>query len=159
MDHEAAASEQGGALGKSSDLHRCRFTSQELITALTWWCHTISIMPPRTLDFRPGAKPIRILTDGSCEDKADQVGYSGIMIDDETNEAWGFGSYMGGELKSVLAELGIKTQVIGHAELYPMIVARKPLSQSPSWTRGRDSSSTISNQPHSNHRPLPLSLH
>jgi hypothetical protein len=116
-------------LNKNSDLHRSRFTPPELITALKWWCHTIYIMPPRTLDFLPGAKPIRILTDGSCEEKADQVGYGGIILDDETNEAWGFGSYMGDELKHVLTEWGIKTQVIGQAELYPMIVARKLLKE------------------------------
>ena len=75
-------------LNKNSDLHRSTFTPRELITALKWWCHTISIMPPRTLDFLPGAKPIRILTDGSCKDKADQVGCGGIILDDEANEAF-----------------------------------------------------------------------
>lgn len=116
-------------LNKNPDLHQSRFTPPVLIAALRWWCHTISVMSPSTLDFRPGSKPIRILTDGSCEDEADQVGYGGIMLDDETDEAWGFGSCMGHEFKSVLTEWGNNTQVMGQAELHPMIVARKFLKE------------------------------
>ena len=47
------------------------------------------------------------------------------MIDPWTKEVAGFGRHMNTKLKERLTKKGKKKQIIGQAELYPVICARK----------------------------------
>ena len=56
-------------------------------------------------------------------EKAPDTG--GVMYDPETGEDAGFGRNMGQALKTRLTVKGTKRQIIGQAELYPALVARR----------------------------------
>ena len=65
---------------------------------------------------------------GPVKKNASEVGYGGVMIDQEKDKVWGFSQEMGDFLKFILTEHGAKKQIIGQAEIYPMLVARQLLS-------------------------------
>ena len=97
----------------------------DLDRALKWWAEAISNRAkPRTVKVGDEKLPILIFTDGAHEED-EGTGYGGVMIDPHTKEAAGFGRYMNDKLKARLTMQGKKKQIIGQAELYPVICARK----------------------------------
>ena len=71
-----------------------------------------------------GRPPFIIFTDGAHEESG--TGYGGVMIDPFKSEVAGFGKEdMGKTMKDRLTHFGKKKQIIGQAELYPMIAARR----------------------------------
>ena len=70
-----------------------------------------------------GKPPILIFTDGAHE--TETTGSGGIMIDPLSGEVAGFGRIMGETMKRRLTVQGKKQQIIGQAELYPAVVARR----------------------------------
>ena len=96
----------------------------DLDTALGWWEEAVCRRSkPRKVKVGDGKPPILIFTDGAHETEA--AGYGGIMIDPLSGEVAGFGRNMGETMKRRLTVQGKKQQIIGQAELYPAIVARR----------------------------------
>ena len=102
-----------------------RWFSPDLKGAITWWIQAVRDMPPRTLDYRDRRLPIKIFSDGACEgEKFAEVTYGAVLIDPEDGAVEAFGATMGVEMIRLLGEDGRKTQLIGQAEILPMLVSR-----------------------------------
>ena len=97
----------------------------DLRTVLGWWARSARSLPPFDVPCGKGRPPILVFTDGACEDNAGVVGYGGVMFDPESGEARAFGRRMGIELRNKLSLYGKKKQIVGQAELYPMVVITK----------------------------------
>ena len=114
--------------------HKGGRIKDDLRKALLWWVEAaVHRAKPRSVKVGDKRKPIIIFTDGAHEET--ETGYGGVMIDPETNEVAAFGRNMGQKMLDRLSIEGKKKQIIGQAELYPAIVARK------SWKKtiqGRD---------------------
>ena len=97
---------------------------EDLRRALLWWVEAaVHRAKPRTVKAGDERRPILIFTDGAHEET--ETGYGGVMIDPEDNEVAAFGRNMGKHLQARLSVAGKKKQIIGQAELYPAVVARR----------------------------------
>ena len=92
--------------------------------ALGWWIEAVGDRAkPCTITVGDTRPPILIFTDGAHEEEV--TGDGGIMIDPHTCEVAGFGRNMRKRLKERLSMKGKKKQIIGQAELYPALCARR----------------------------------
>ena len=97
---------------------------EDLRRALLWWVEAaVHRAKPRTVKVGDERRPILIFTDGAHEETV--TGYGGVMIDPESSEVAAFGRNMGERLQAKLSVAGKKKQIIGQAELYPAVVARR----------------------------------
>ena len=80
---------------------------------------------PRTLDHLDERPPILIYSDGACEgEHFGDTTYGAVLIDPIDGRVEAFGATMGYEMKQLLSENGTKKQLIGQAEILPMVVSR-----------------------------------
>ena len=93
--------------------------------AITWWIEAITQLPPRSIPYKHPFKVVLIFHDGACEDEGRDVGYGGFLLDLENSQTEAFAATMGPELRDILSDGGRKRQIIGQAEIYPALVAKK----------------------------------
>ena len=85
----------------------------------------IDKMPPRTVTFGPAPPPLRIFSDGACEgEEVVRTTCGAVMLDTMDGSVEAFGATMGKAMVDLLSEGGKKRQLIGQAEILPMLVAR-----------------------------------
>ena len=93
-----------------------------LEAALRGWIRAIGEAPPRSLVFHSDAPPVIVFTDGCCEDG--WAGIGAVMIDPLTRTAKAFGTAIPTDFFGMLMEDSQSEQLIGQAELLPVIAAR-----------------------------------
>ena len=102
-----------------------RWISPELEEAVDWWLEVVKDMPPRVITFKDDRPPIRIYSDGACEgEEVRKTTYGAVMIDPLDGAVEAFGATMGKAMTELLGEDGKKKQLIGQAEILPMLVSR-----------------------------------
>ena len=78
-----------------------------------------------SLDHKDARPHIRIYSDGACEgDDFGDTTYGAVMIDPIDGRVEAFGAKMGEDMTWLLGEAGAKKQLIGQAEILPMVVSR-----------------------------------
>ena len=83
----------------------------------------LTSFPSRTLDCTGSQDPILVFTDGASEEAGTTVG--AVIVDTASpRRAWMFGGHVPPELLAVWTAAGSK-QVIGQAEIFPVLLARK----------------------------------
>ena len=98
---------------------------EDLKEAVTWWLDVVEKMPPRIIEGGKGRPPILIFSDGACEGEEKKVATHGaFVIDPEDGWVEAFGAEMCEPLQLLLTEGDLRKQVIGQAEILPMIAAR-----------------------------------
>ena len=94
---------------------------------MTWLMDHVASSPPRTIDTQGKQKPVLFFTDGAAEPRADRVHQyttcGALIIDTASGEQFYFGCEIDPSVIAVWAGSG-KEQVIGQAEIYPVVVAR-----------------------------------
>ena len=94
--------------------------------------NTVAFMetaPPKRIGPRHSAPPVLVFTDGACEN---EVSIGGVLIDGDTCRY--FGAVMKQDVVDSWKTKLEQEQVIGQAELYPLMVARLTFKD---WLRGR----------------------
>ena len=93
----------------------------QLKQALMVVCEALSSAKPRRVGLPDGSPPIIIFTDGACELECTSIG--GILFDG-TSQPEAFGAVMSkSTIESWASKVG-QTQVIGQAEIFPVLVAK-----------------------------------
>ena len=99
----------------------CRPLTDEMIAALKSIEPAMSVAGPRLIEPSCSERPVLIWTDGACEPDGTTIG--GVMIEvGERPQA--FGARLTAEAAQRLATKTGQTQVIGQAELLPILVAK-----------------------------------
>lgn len=101
-----------------------RWVDPEMKEAIERWVDAVEKTPPRSISFTDSRPPVRIFTDGACEKKGKEVSYGGFLIDSVNDVVEVFGTEMGNRMKELFSEGGEIEQIIGQAELLPMLVSR-----------------------------------
>ena len=83
-------------------------------------CHALSSAAPRSLERRSSVRPVLIFTDGACEDVTSVGGFA--LFPDGATEM--FGAVVPQELAAQWRTRNGQAQIIGQAELFPLLVAR-----------------------------------
>jgi hypothetical protein len=96
---------------------RTPFADEEL-SALRWLATTLPVARPRTVQALASTRPVIIFTDGACEGEGASCG--GVLLDGDCAEF--FGLRVPEETYSAWRR-GESTQVIGQAELWPVLLA------------------------------------
>ena len=100
---------------------RCpRIASEELQLGLRFAIRHLETAGPRILGPRGTEKPILVFVDGACEA---ETSVGGVLLE-EGRPALCFGAVVGTETSDSWKTRSTQTQVIGQAELFPLIVAR-----------------------------------
>jgi len=97
---------------------------------LKWWLKTLPYSRPREIRLANLRKPLIVFTDGSCDpDPAARcglrAGYGAILFDPENNQYEYLKNYIGDDLLWELSYKGEKKQIVGQAEILPVLFARK----------------------------------
>ena len=102
-----------------------RWVPPELEEAVDWWLDAVKDMPPMRITFGDDRPPIRIFSDGACEgDGVKKTTYGAVMIDSLDGPVEAFGATMGRAMSELLGEDGKKKQLIGQAQILPMLASR-----------------------------------
>ena len=83
-------------------------------------CHALAAASPRVLERRSSVRPVLVFTDGACEDLT-TIGRYALFPDGATEM---FGAVVPRELEEQWRSRSGQAQVIGQAELFPLLVAR-----------------------------------
>ena len=89
---------------------------------LRWWAEFLAAARPREISVREPRRPIVILTDGAVEDT---VSVGGVFIDRDTGKFEFFGAEVPQDVAAVWGRVSGSEQVIGQAELAPLVLAAK----------------------------------
>ena len=99
---------------------RCpRIASEELQLGLRFAIHHLETAGPRILRPRGTEKPILVFVDGACEA---ETSLGGLLLE-EGCPALCFGAVVGAETADAWKTRSTQKQLIGQAELFPLIVA------------------------------------
>ena len=103
-------------------LHRISLFLLELLHRLhkEHMCHALATASPRTLERRSTVRPALVFTDGACEDVTSVGGFA--LFPCGATEM--FGAVVPQELADQWRSRTHQSQVIGQAELYPLLAAR-----------------------------------
>lgn len=93
---------------------------QVLLSALK----TLMDARPRRVSSWTGRPPVLVFTDGACEEEGANVSHGAVLVDLYFNQFFYFGDSVPQEWTDKWKEGG-KTQLIGQAEIFPVLVAKK----------------------------------
>jgi len=100
-------------------------TSPAVTLAMQYWHDFLDKPPPRIVPLSPHRQPIVIFTDGCCqgEDGIVEAGFGGVMYDPEDGAYEYFKGMVEGVFLQVLTHDGEKSQIVGQAEIVPVLSA------------------------------------
>ena len=93
---------------------------EALGTELDNLCHAMASAAPRGLDGRSSVRPVLVFTDGACEEETTMGGYALFVC----GASEMFGAVIPSNLADQWKSWSQQSQIIGQAELYPLLVAR-----------------------------------
>ena len=105
---------------------RSKTLTEEMIATLVGTMRDLSAARPRRIGPRSCAPPVIVLTDGACEPEVTSIG--GVIFCDGKLQV--FGASIPSSLADTWKSKEDQSQVIGQAELYPLLIARLTWSES-----------------------------
>ena len=95
--------------------------SPELLRGLDWLIHHFKTAGPRVVSDAHDTPPVLVYTDGACEDNGTTVG--GILFQ-QGEKPQCFGARLSKQTVDGWLTKEAQTQVIGQAEIFPLLIAR-----------------------------------
>ena len=107
---------------------------RDTVVAMEQLLYCLNKLGPRVLDSNGECKPILVFSDGAAEgEDRGVVSVGAVIVDTASHECFMFGGLVPDELVGLWKADG-RVQVIGQAELLPVLLARL---LRPGWFRGR----------------------
>lgn len=94
--------------------------SSEILEVLDWLVDHLRTAGPKVVGRQSSLPPILVFTDGACEPEGTSVG--GVIVDGDLCEC--FGAWVDDATVAAWTTRIEQTQVIGQAEIFPVLVAR-----------------------------------